>query len=409
MRPYRYPRGVDQAIRDYKRAAATTRTASGSAPPAAGAWTSGSGRFTQRLGRHNSRGSRGSAATGSDSGAWARQAQGLHEASRTGAYAGSVHGAHARPRHGFPAMYDARDQEANDLEFAHKLASEATHGFARRPPSHSPPNNGDIVFSDHADEVLRETLRRRTRRQRKFYAVFSPLANLLMIAGLVVSIALNSWSLVDVSENPWLGVGRQALLKAGANCTSCIINGEWWRLLTSLFIPAGVAQALFNGLLFSAAATVASKTGLSVWAFLGCTAAGGVIGSLTSAVAAQKTVHSTSSALPAASAAAAIIATLAVQRFLVSWVVVTGVLLAYLALLVVASFAPFADTWATAGGAVGGAVCAAAAMAPFFMRVRSTMLCLQPLIAASAYATSHCTHRSAYWVSLLLWGLCNHG
>jgi hypothetical protein len=252
------------------------------------------------------------------------------------------------------------EQEARDREFARKLNA------------YQSDNGSPVIVRTHiaGDTLLHAVLMERSVDQGRSFAVLTPLFNILLLAGLVTTLAFNKWSVVDMSENPWLGVDQKALIDAGAMCTSCMLDGEWWRIVSSLFVLSGIIQGLFNGFLFAAAATCAGRTGMSMWAFAACTSAGGVVGSLTSAVVAQTTIHSTSSALPAAAAAAAIVAVLSVRRFLEAWRATISLIVLWLGLLMVASLAPFADTSATVAGAAVGALCSLAAMAPFFMKVR---------------------------------------
>ena len=413
MLPYPYPRGVDVAIREHRRNESSVPS---SHSRQNSSW--GGALRRGRLGRQTSLGSASQQTGSSEPGS--RQWGGANGVVPPAA-------AHTpwQPTNGrtLSVRRDSREQEAADLDYAHKLASEATHGWGSRSQNGYANYTGASVSSLPVklppDLLLHEALRRRVRHERKYYAVLAPLAMVLLVAGLLVAIGFNDWTLVDVSDNPWLGVSRSALRKVGAMCTPCIAGDqEWWRLVTSLFIIPGVAQLLLNGLIFSAAAAIASRTGLPAWAFLACTAAGGVVGTLASALAAEKTIHSTSTAFPAAAAAAAIVSVLSVSRFLRAWKVIVLTLFAWLGLLMVASLAPFADTWASAGGIVGGALCAAAAMGPYLLRVRklytlkggpSLTGSITALIVTSTTAIclpqcmrAHVTHQSMYILQRLM-------
>jgi membrane associated rhomboid family serine protease len=219
------------------------------------------------------------------------------------------------------------------------------------------------------DILLQQSLKERARGNARQFAVLGAAVSVAGFAGLLVTLAFNSWRVEDVGENPWLGASRKALLDAGSICTTCIIDGEWWRLLSAIFIPAGIAQALFNSLLFFMAAVLTSRTGMLVVSFAVCSFAGAVGGSLASAVGASKTVHSSSSALPAAATATALVAILTVRRFLQGWRMPSFLLFLWFGLLVVASLAPFADTFATVGGFVVGTICASSVLAPHITKV----------------------------------------
>lgn len=266
-----------------------------------------------------------------------------------------------------------------DLSSAARLASQhaapadpTASGAQARMALGAPAGHSDGLYASAfvcppQDILLHHTLQERARGPA--FAILGPVATLVTLVGFLVPLGYNDWSVADVSENPWIGARRATLRKVGAACSTCVLDGEWWRIFSSLFIISGVAMVLFNSLLFGAAATVAGRTGMSIWAFLACTAAGALVGSVTSAVAASSTIHSTATAIPAAAAAAALVATLAVRRFLQSWALSALLLFLWLALLAVACLAPFADTWATVAAAIVGGVCALSAMAPYFMKV----------------------------------------
>jgi membrane associated rhomboid family serine protease len=252
--------------------------------------------------------------------------------------------------------------QAADFALARKLAAARNQSGAL--------STSAIFTMPPRDMVLHHMLKERMNESTRGFAALGPIINIIGLVGFLVSLAFNDWTVVDVNENPWLGVTRSALQEAGALCTVCITDGQWWRLFTSLFIPAGIAQMLFNGLLFASAALLAGRTGMSVWSFVACTLAGAVGGALASAVGAPKTVHSTSSALPAAAASTALVSILAVRRFLQAWRLPTAILFLWLGLLAVASLAPYADTFATVGGSIMGAICASSALAPQFTKAR---------------------------------------
>ncbi len=62
------------------------------------------------------------------------------------------------------------------------------------------------------------------------------------IALFIVSLADNGWNLEDLGLNPWAGASQSALLAVGAQQAQLVTGAEWWRLLSSAFVNAGVIQ-----------------------------------------------------------------------------------------------------------------------------------------------------------------------
>eukprot|EP00588_Corethron_pennatum_P023449 CAMPEP_0194338582 /NCGR_PEP_ID=MMETSP0171-20130528/80097_1 /TAXON_ID=218684 /ORGANISM="Corethron pennatum, Strain L29A3" /LENGTH=403 /DNA_ID=CAMNT_0039102769 /DNA_START=45 /DNA_END=1253 /DNA_ORIENTATION=- len=63
---------------------------------------------------------------------------------------------------------------------------------------------------------------------------------------LLVSIVENNLVLEDFKMNPLIGPSSSTLLKMGAKETNLIINGEGWRLLTSIFLSGGLVHLALN-------------------------------------------------------------------------------------------------------------------------------------------------------------------
>jgi len=57
---------------------------------------------------------------------------------------------------------------------------------------------------------------------------------------------LANWTFESLTINPLVGPNTQILLDMGAKDTTKIINGEWWRLFTPMFLHAGVIHLFMN-------------------------------------------------------------------------------------------------------------------------------------------------------------------
>lgn len=67
----------------------------------------------------------------------------------------------------------------------------------------------------------------------------------------LVDIALMIWVLsidgfASPDQNPMLGPPSQVLIDSGAKVTSLILAGQWWRLISAMFLHVGIVHLLFN-------------------------------------------------------------------------------------------------------------------------------------------------------------------
>jgi len=64
---------------------------------------------------------------------------------------------------------------------------------------------------------------------------------------LAASMWMNEWKFEPMSENPTLGPSAQVLIKLGAKDTDLIVNdGEYYRLVTAMFLHAGLVHYALN-------------------------------------------------------------------------------------------------------------------------------------------------------------------
>jgi len=64
---------------------------------------------------------------------------------------------------------------------------------------------------------------------------------------MTVSFAFNGWEIEPLSINPMIGPSAETLLDLGAKQSSLIIiQGEWWRLFTPMFLHAGIIHYFLN-------------------------------------------------------------------------------------------------------------------------------------------------------------------
>jgi membrane associated rhomboid family serine protease len=64
---------------------------------------------------------------------------------------------------------------------------------------------------------------------------------------IVYSFYLNSWKMEPFLQNPTIGPAIKVLCDLGAQETSLIVDhGDWWRLITPMFLHAGVLHYAFN-------------------------------------------------------------------------------------------------------------------------------------------------------------------
>eukprot|EP00903_Cladosiphon_okamuranus_P009160 g8753.t1 len=86
---------------------------------------------------------------------------------------------------------------------------------------------------------------------RHYSIIFTPLMFILCGILMFWEFSLNGWTVEPLAENPMVGPSGETLIEAGAKRTDLIVdNGDWWRLISPMFLHAGVVHFLGNMLGF---------------------------------------------------------------------------------------------------------------------------------------------------------------
>eukprot|EP00588_Corethron_pennatum_P000203 CAMPEP_0194300592 /NCGR_PEP_ID=MMETSP0169-20130528/61341_1 /TAXON_ID=218684 /ORGANISM="Corethron pennatum, Strain L29A3" /LENGTH=368 /DNA_ID=CAMNT_0039050773 /DNA_START=215 /DNA_END=1318 /DNA_ORIENTATION=+ len=89
------------------------------------------------------------------------------------------------------------------------------------------------------DEIIRNDLQSKR-------PYFTYVLVIVLTTVLLASIVENNLELEDFKMNPLIGPSSSTLLEMGAKQTNLIINGEGWRLLTSIFLSGGLVHLALN-------------------------------------------------------------------------------------------------------------------------------------------------------------------
>lgn len=85
-----------------------------------------------------------------------------------------------------------------------------------------------------------------TKEQRgNFFSLFAPREG-FFITPILVGINLAVFIMMVVSGADFLQPGNQSLIQWGANIRSLTLDGQWWRIISNLFVHIGVFHVLFN-------------------------------------------------------------------------------------------------------------------------------------------------------------------
>ena len=76
--------------------------------------------------------------------------------------------------------------------------------------------------------------------------IFTKAVILVCTVVLIFSFRENKWKIEPIEVNPMIGPNYGTLVRLGATKTSLILNGEWWRVVSSSFLHAGIVHWLVN-------------------------------------------------------------------------------------------------------------------------------------------------------------------
>lgn len=114
--------------------------------------------------------------------------------------------------------------------------------------------------------------------------VFTPV--MFMVCGILLAyeFSLNEWEAEPWAENPSWGPSVEILIEAGAKRTDLIVdNGDWWRLISPMFLHAGVVHFLFNMLGFLQVGTMVERV-FGWWRVALIYLVAGIFGTIVSAI-----------------------------------------------------------------------------------------------------------------------------
>ena len=178
----------------------------------------------------------------------------------------------------------------------------------------------------------------------------------------LLSLSFSDWKIVSLSENPWYGASSQALADSGAVVLT-LMEGpgqEWWRLFSSIFLPAGMIQ-MFICIIFLWIFGNYCRTCLRVpQVSLPCLfLISSIIGSLASANLNAKYVS-----CGAFSGLCSLLSCIIVDQSLTwprrklmnlkEWWIVAFILVLGVGAFITISLLPLVDVWFTIGGMLGG-------------------------------------------------------
>lgn len=104
---------------------------------------------------------------------------------------------------------------------------------------------GSRAFQNPYGSIEATETMRRPKGLRSFVVWELLCASAAYITLFLLSLANDGWRIVDLNQNPWVGASQSALVSTGAQSLALLKGyGQWWRLFTSPWLPAGLIQLL---------------------------------------------------------------------------------------------------------------------------------------------------------------------
>jgi membrane associated rhomboid family serine protease len=136
------------------------------------------------------------------------------------------------------------EKKVNSMKMLHRSMSRKDNNVSMR-LSFVPGKDGNVpVPNPDVDEEEEE------------FVAYRPIFTYCMIAILILVFILTmwyaNWQFESININPLYGPSIAVLTQMGAKVTSNIVNqGEWWRLITAMFLHAGLVHLALNVIMFA--------------------------------------------------------------------------------------------------------------------------------------------------------------
>jgi membrane associated rhomboid family serine protease len=195
-----------------------------------------------------------------------------------------------------------------------------------------------------------------------FSLIFLIVMSAVYLGMFLFSLSLNDWKIAPMSENPWYGPSAEALIDAGAIVLPLMNapGNQWWRLFSSVFLPAGMIQMFVcSALLWMFGYPARKSLPLPQASVAGVFIVSSLVGSLTSSNLNGKYVS-----CGAFSGVMSLMAVFCVDQMLSwprnrlfnlkEWWLIAMVMVSLVGGILVISLFPLVDIWFSLGGFISG-------------------------------------------------------